>query len=246
MSAGAGFPPTPLLQVRTGRVAPLGETTLRSAIAKQVRHGPVAIGPLGIEGDEQAATHIHGGPEMAVLHYAAAHYQLWRVEFPDSAARLVPGGFGENLVSDGLDETNVCIGDALRVGGAVLQVAQPRQPCFKLNHRFGEAAMSRRAQESGRTGWFYRVIEPGRVEAGDAIALLDRPHPEWTIRRVQHCLYDKALALDGDLLRELIALPPMAEVMRAVFRKRLAAAAVESAESRLYDPHNAVTPARAG
>jgi MOSC domain-containing protein YiiM len=246
MSASEILPPTPLLEVRTGRVKQLADTNRQSAIDKQARQGRVMLGPLGLAGDEQGTPLIHGGPDMAALHYAAQHYALWRSELPDSADRLVPGGFGENLVSEGLEESTICIGDLVRIGGALLQVTQPRQPCFKLNHRFGDPTMSRRSQDSGRTGWFYRVIEAGEVAAGDAIAVLDRPHAKWTIRRVQHCLYDRELALDGDLLRELIDLPPLAEAIRAVFRKRLAAAAIESSQSRLHDAENPVRPAKAG
>ena len=128
---------------------------------------------MGLEGDEQAEAVIHGGPYQAVLQYAVHHYDTWRAEFPDIAARFGPGGFGENIVAAIFDETNLCIGDTLRLGGALVCVTQSRQPCYKLNHRFGHPSMSRRAQESFRTGWFYSIIEPGFVKPGDSIALID-------------------------------------------------------------------------
>jgi MOSC domain-containing protein YiiM len=217
---------TRLAEVRTGTAARLGATEVMSAIGKMPRTGKVAIGPVGLQGDVQVTPVIHGGPEKAVLHYGAHHYADWARELPERAHLMQPGGFGENLVSHGLDESNVCIGDSIRVGGAVLQVAQPRQPCFKLSHRFREASMTQRAQETGRTGWFYRVLEPGEVEAGDTIEIIDRPQPEWTVRRVQHYLYVEPM--DVAAARTLAGMAQLAEETRDVFRQRLDSGVLES------------------
>lgn len=223
--------PSVLTEVRTGTPARLGATAVMSAIGKTTRSGKVAIGPVGLAGDMQATPVIHGGPEKAVLHYGAHHYANWARELPQRANLMQPGGFGENLVSHGLDETNVCIGDAIRVGGAVLQVAQPRQPCFKLCHRFREATMTQRAQDSGRTGWYYRVLEQGEVEAGDTIAIIDRPQPEWTVRRVQHYLYVEPMNLQA--AEDLAEMALLAEDMRGVFQQRLASGVLESWTARM-------------
>jgi MOSC domain-containing protein YiiM len=222
---------TRLAEVRTGTSARLGATEVMSAIGKMPRSGKVAIGPVGLEGDVQATPVIHGGPEKALLHYGAHHYADWARELPQRAHLMQPGGFGENLVSHGLDEANVCIGDAIRVGRSLLQVAQPRQPCFKLSHRFREATMTQRAQDSGRTGWYYRVLEPGEVEAGDTIEIIERPLPEWTVRRVQHFLYAEPMNLRA--AEELAQMPLLAEDMREVFQQRLVSGVLESWTSRM-------------
>lgn len=231
-------PPAALRELRTGRVKRLGATNIVTGIAKTPREGAVCIGPVGVDGDEQGEKIIHGGPEKAVLHYAADHYETWKRELPERAPYFAPGGFGENLVAYGLDETNMCIGDVVRLGGAVLQVAQPRQPCFKLNHRFHEPSMSRRAQETGRTGWYYRVLQVGDVKAGDLIQVVERPHPDWPVRRVQHYLY--AATLDRPALEQLAGMKELAVAARGVFAKRLEASAVESWDDRLIDEENSV------
>jgi MOSC domain-containing protein YiiM len=223
--------PTELKEVRTGQVKRLNDTKIMSAIDKVARVGKVHVGPLGLEGDEQGQKPLHGGPEKAVLHYATHHYEAWIAELPGSARFFKPGGFGENLVSSTYDETTVCIGDKIRIGGALLQVAQPRQPCFKLNHRFQQPSMSMRAQESGRTGWYYRVLESGEIGAGDMIQVVERPHPEWSVRRVQHYMYTETL--DVAALEALINLGPLAQSTRALFEHRMKSMNVESWNRRL-------------
>jgi MOSC domain-containing protein YiiM/ferredoxin-NADP reductase len=231
--------PTTLLEVRTGKPKPFGGGRLTSAIQKDVRSGAVGVTTLGLEGDEQADRNFHGGPDKAVLHYASENYAAWRDEAPAQGALFCAGAFGENLVSSGINETNVCVGDIFEVGSAVLQVTQPRQPCFKLNHRFGLPSMARRVQETGRTGWYYRVLSPGPIAAGDVIKLASRPHSDWTLRRVQHVLYVDTL--NDSSLRELIDLPALSEAMRKILAGRLTAASPESWDARLIglDPAGA-------
>ena len=234
------LPETTLLEVRIGKVKRLGETKIMTGIDKKVCAGPVAVSDLRVEGDEQGEAVIHGGPDKAVLQYAAHHYPSWAEEFPESAHLFGPGGFGENLVAEGFDEETICIGDRVEVGSLVLQVAQPRQPCFKLNHRFQQKTMSRRAQQSRRTGWYYRVLTPGTVEAGDAMRVAERPHPEWSVARVQHYLYT---AIDDyPHISVLAELPLLAEDMRKVFRRRAEANKVEEWDSRLEDEETKSIP----
>jgi ferredoxin-NADP reductase/MOSC domain-containing protein YiiM len=224
---------TEVLEVRTGRPKPLGRSGVTSAIDKHTRGEPVWIGELGLGGDEQAETVIHGGPHQAVLQYALHHYDTWRAEFPEIADRFGPGGFGENIVASIFDETNLCIGDTLRLGEALLRVTQSRQPCYKLNHRFGHPSMSRRSQESFRTGWFYSAIEPGFVRPGDSITLIDRTCPEWPVARVQHFLYRETNNIQA--ARELAQLEPLAPKLRGIFAKRAESAQVEAWEDRLWN-----------
>ena len=222
---------TRLIEIRTGKPASLGDGTLVSAINKTPRSGPVALRRLGLDGDEQADRRFHGGPDKAVLHYAADNYDAWRAEQPAQPELFAPGAFGENFVSRELNETNVCLGDVFRIGAAEVEVSQPRQPCFKLNHRFHQGDMARRVQTTGRTGWYYRVLTEGDVAAGDVITLIERPFPDWTLRRVQQHLYVKTQ--DATAIETLAKLPALSESMRKLFATRLAARATESWDARL-------------
>ena len=208
-----------LLEVRTGAVKPLGNSDVLSAIDKRARDRPVWLGPDGLEGDEQREREFHGGADKAALHYSADHYELWALEFPLRKALFVPGGFGENLVSRGLDETGVCIGDRIQIGAALVEVTQPRQPCYKLNIRFEEPTVSALTKQNGRTGWYYRVLQPGRVAASDWIEIVDRPHPDWTVRRVLHLILDEPM--DRDSMASLLKLTDLTAGIRAQLSQRL-------------------------
>jgi MOSC domain-containing protein YiiM len=126
-----------------------------------------SVTPDGIAEDHQADRRVHGGPEKAVHHYAAENYARLAAEFPAIAPALVPGSLGENLSTRGWTEDNVHIGDVFRIGTVHLQVSQPRSPCWKINHKFGVDEMSRYVAAAGITGWYYRVLAPGRIAAGD-------------------------------------------------------------------------------
>lgn len=152
-----------------------------SAFLKDPVAGPVMLRLANLEGDRQADPRVHGGPEMAVLAYSAEHYPLWRAEL--GIPEMGPGGFAENFTVSGQDEETVCIGDRYRVGGAVVQVSQPRGPCYKISYRWRRPDLLGRCEASGRHGWYLRVLEEGPVEAGQPLELLDRPNPGWTVRR---------------------------------------------------------------
>lgn len=176
--------PASLLSVRIGKIEPLGPKGIPSAFAKQAVAGAVAVGPLGLAGDEQAELTVHGGPDKAVYGYPAAHYAAWRDDYPEHAGLFVAGGVGENLTIAGWTEADLCVGDVHRMGSATLQVCQPRQPCFKFALRFGDNRLPKAMVRNGRAGWYYRVLEPGRLEAGDAVTCIDRPHPGLRFERL--------------------------------------------------------------
>lgn len=223
-------------ELRRGPAVPLGPRGYPSGIDKQPVSGPLHLAVTGFEADQQGDTVNHGGPDKAVHIYARDHYAVWRRELPHRAASLVPGGFGENLVVPGIDETAPCLGDRLRLGSAIVEVSQGRQPCWKLSVRFNQTDMPRRVQDSGRTGWYFRVLEEGEVEAGCMLTLLDRPHPAWTIARINRLFYHDTLNIAA--LRELSALPGLTPSWRRLVENRLSRLAVEDWRRRLDVPQS--------
>jgi MOSC domain-containing protein YiiM len=219
--------------VLRGQAVPYTRPDTRSAIAKQAVSGPVAVTLDGLDGDEQGDRRVHGGPDKAIHHYAFEHYPVWRGELGALPVLAAPGAFGENLSTSGCTEADICIGDRLRIGTALLEVSQSRQPCWKLNDRFGRRDMARRVQETGRTGWYYRVIETGELQAGDAITLAVRPHPGWTLARLIATLYRNTL--DIATLKAMLALP-LTPSWRKLIDGRLAQGTVEDWMARLDGP----------
>jgi MOSC domain-containing protein YiiM len=154
-----------------------------SGFVKRPVDGPVRVTSIGLDGDEQADLRVHGGPDKAVYGYAESNYLAWRSDFPEHSALFVAGGVGENLPIMGVTEETVCLGDQHEIGTAVLTVCQHREPCYKFALRFSDPRVVRAMVENGRSGWYYRVIREGSVQAGDQVRLLDRPNPSWTVAR---------------------------------------------------------------
>jgi MOSC domain-containing protein YiiM len=173
-----------LASIQVGRIAPLGPECVASAFLKSAVAGPVAVGPLGLEGDAQADLSVHGGPEKAVYGYAASNYPGWAAAFPTLASRFVAGSMGENLTIDGWAETDICVGDVHAIGDALLQICQPRQPCFKLARAFDEPRLGKRMVRTGQSGWYYRVLRDGTLTPGDSVTLTDRPNPDFAFSRL--------------------------------------------------------------
>ena len=162
----------------------MGAEHVPSAIVKTARNDSVAVSLLGLAGDEQADLRVHGGPEKAVYGYAASHYPAWAAEFPQLAASFIGGAMGENLTVSGMDESAICVGDVHEVGSALLQVCQPRQPCFKFALRHNNKRLPRAMVKNGFAGWYYRVVQTGSLQAGDAVKLYDRPNPDFPFTRL--------------------------------------------------------------
>ncbi len=203
-----------LTALLAGRIAPFRAADEPSAIGKVPVPGRVRIGPLGLEGDEQADRRYHGGPDKALHHYPADHYPFWRGEIGDHPLLGAPGAFGENIAVSGLTETEACLGDRYRLGSATIELSHGRQPCWKQGHRFGEPWVTARIVKTRRSGWYYRVIEPGEAQAGDAFELLDRPLPEWTVERMFGLLIAGDHKRDPAAVRALAAMPVLAEAWR--------------------------------
>jgi MOSC domain-containing protein YiiM len=168
---------------------------------------PVYVSLSNLDGDGQADLINHGGLDKAVLAYSADHYPKWRKEL--QLPEMPYGAFGENLTISGLNEELVCIGDTFRIGPVKLQLSQPRQPCWKLARRWRMHELTGLVVRNGRTGWYFRVLEEGEVEAGMPVTLIDRSNPEWTVARANRILHHMKTDLAATL--ELAYVPELAE-----------------------------------
>ncbi len=142
-----------------------------TAIYKSPVEEPLLLTATGFSGDQQADQRVHGGPEKAVHLYPANHYALLSRHFPQAASLFLPGSMGENLSTLDLDENIVRLGDVFSLGRAQLQVSQPRTPCWKIDARFGCDGIAAHIAETGLSGWYLRVLEPGMVSPGDSLLL---------------------------------------------------------------------------
>ena len=163
------MPRARLISVNVGqpREVEFRDGTVLTGIFKAPVAGRVTVHKLNLKGDRQADLTVHGGPDKAVYCYPAEHYPYWATQLP--GAELPYGMFGENLTTEGLDEASVHIGDQFRIGSAVLQVTQPRTPCYKLGIKFGRSDMVQRFWSSGRSGFYFSVVVEGDVGSGDVI-----------------------------------------------------------------------------
>jgi MOSC domain-containing protein YiiM len=188
-----------------------------TAFFKKPVDGPVQATWLGLVGDSQADVRHHGGRDKAVLAYSEDHFADWRKD-PDLAA-MSGGAFGENFTIRGLTEDAVCIGDTWRIGDVLVEVTQPRQPCWKLGRRWRKPELVKQVVKNGRTGWYLRVLEEGVVEAGMSVALEQRRHPEWTITAANQVMYVRSTP--PDRIRELIALPELSQAWKDELGERV-------------------------
>jgi MOSC domain-containing protein YiiM len=161
---------------------------VRTAIWKEsVGARPVLISGVNLDGDDQADRVQHGGPDKAVYAYAEEDYQFWAGE---AHILTSPGLFGENLTLRGVDLRDAVVGERWRVGAALLEVAQPRLPCFKLGMRMADPLFPRRFQAAGRAGAYLRIVEAGHVRAADALDVVRRPQHGVTLRQMLDSLGD--------------------------------------------------------
>jgi MOSC domain-containing protein YiiM len=180
--------------------------------------GPVSVTLLGVAGDEQADRENHGGPDKALLAYSAEHYAYWQAHLP--LPDMPHGGFGENLTIAGLTEETVCIGDTWRAGNVVLQVTQPRQPCWKMSRRWRVPDLARQVIANGRSGWYLRVLQEGALAAGVSLELVARPHPAWPVSRASRVMHHEKH--DLTLAAELASLPELSAAWREALTERIA------------------------
>lgn len=191
----------------------------KSAMARVATDAAVMLHREGFEGDQVADTKLHGGPEKALHLYPAEHYPYWLAKLEGHELLNHAGAFGENISASGLTEEKVKIGDRFRMGKALVEIAQGRQPCWKIDHRFGAHGVSRDIVRTGKCGLYFRVIEEGLVQRGDTIMQVDAAAPhDWTVARVFKLLIGGGHRQEGakEALAELAGL----ETLAAVWRER--------------------------
>jgi MOSC domain-containing protein YiiM len=191
--------------------------TFNTGIFKKPVSGPVMMRQLDFDGDRQADLSVHGGPYKAVYAYPSEHYEFWRKEFP--GMDLPWGQFGENLTTEGLNEKDTHVGDILRIGQATVQVTQPRLPCFKLAAKFQRDDILKRFLDSGRSGFYFSVIEEGLVAASDAIERMRQDANAITVSDINK-LFNRGT--DRALLRRVTQLEALPEDWREHFAEQLA------------------------
>jgi len=179
--------------------------TFQTGIFKEPVDGPVKINQLNLAGDKQADLTVHGGAQKAVYAYPAEHYEYWRQALPGVSFSW--GKFGENLTTEGLREDTVYIGDRLRIGSAILMVTQPRMPCYKLESRFDREDMIKRFLASGRSGFYFSVIEPGEVSAESKIEILSQDAHQVSVTDIVHLYIGKSR--DPELLHRATTVPAL-------------------------------------
>ncbi|WP_166418771.1 MOSC domain-containing protein [Cochlodiniinecator piscidefendens] len=219
-----------ITELFVGNIEELWPGKAKSAIHKRKATGQHVITDVGFESDSQADLTVHGGADKAIHHYAADHYKFWQSEGL-MARGTKPAAFGENISTLGLIEETLCIGDIFSAGSAILQISQGRQPCWKLNEHTGQKTMAYQFQKTGRTGWYYRVLESGSVQAGDKITLISRPCPDWSVAMVTRARLTKRITTDG--AARLARLPELADGWKNAFAKMAIGQLNENTDKRL-------------
>ncbi len=192
-----------------------GESIWQTGIFKQSVEGAIEVKTLGLVGDGVGDTKNHGGADKAVCCHPMIHHAYWNSYFQWD---LQPGAFGENFTLTGLSEMDVSVGDIWQIGSATFQVSQPRIPCWKQDDKLQQMGFQKLVAETGRTGFYLRVLQEGLVSAGETIQVIERPHPAAKIVRVNRALNEKD---NLALAQEFSELAPLTPSWRKMFKQRL-------------------------
>jgi MOSC domain-containing protein YiiM len=208
-----------VLSLNVGRAGtvPWRGRAVASAIDKRPVAGRLALSATGLEGDEQADLRVHGGPDKAVCCYPSEHFPRWAALLGRDA--MPPGAFGENLTLAGVTEPDVHIGDICTLGDAVVQVSQPRGPCFKLAARWGAKALTREMAYDMVAGFYLRVLQPGAVGAGDVLELTERRSAVSVAEVLRVTYRDRH---DPQALERVVAVEELADQWRTSLARLLA------------------------
>ncbi len=193
------------------------EGFVSTAISKKQVEGRVKVNQLNLEGDAQADLTVHGGRSKSVYVYPYEHYKFWKNELPE--IEFENGNFGENLTTEGLLETDVFIGDKIRIGTAKFAVTEPRMPCYKLGIRFGRSDIIRRFLQSRRSGFYLTVLKTGELGADDSIEILSRDANKVSVTDIVRLyVQDKD---DMETMNRALKVELLPESWKEVFRERL-------------------------
>ena len=191
--------------------------TVTTGIFKEPVEGRIRLRTLNLDGDRQADLSVHGGPSKAAYAYPIEHYAYWREQLP--GVDLPWGMFGENFTTEGLREDSVNIGDRFRIGSAEVMVTEPRLPCYKLAAKFGRDDIIKRFLHSGRTGFYFAVMQEGEVGTGDGIELVSRDEHNITVADITR-LYVREKD-DVGTLRRAVQVTALPQSWRVYFGKRI-------------------------
>lgn len=196
-----------------------------TSIYKSPVVGQVFLNKYNLDGDKQADLTVHGGLDKAVNVYPLEHYHYWnqrtgfllrkRINLPSPNN----GAFGENFTVSGLLENDVCIGDIYHVGSCIVQVSQPRQPCWKLARKFNQAKLPFWVQQTDKTGWYLRVLQEGKVQSSDTFTLSERVNPAWSITHANQLMYTPGQSKQN--LASILECKQLSDSWRKTFEKRL-------------------------
>lgn len=193
-----------------------GGKEVLSGINKLPADRPILLARSGIPGDGQADLVHHGGPDKAVCVYDHSRYAYF-AQLMDR--ELVFGAFGENVTTSGAAEDTVSIGDIYRLGRALVQISQPRQPCFKLAARYGWKELPQQFQQTGYTGYYFRVLEEGELSPGDSMELVERPKEHITVMEANRIMYQEKD--HAEQTKRLLEVEALSESWKMPLRKRL-------------------------
>lgn len=195
----------------------------QTSFGKRPVDGPVWVGAEDLAGNQQADTSVHGGSERAVLFYALRNYEYWSELLSIPHTDAVARGFAENLTVEGIDEASVFIGDHLKIGDAIVEVGQPRSPCWKISEFWGVPDLTKRVLQTGKTGWFARVIAEGHVRAGDAVEVVQRNAHDVSVLDVNLLAFamDTRRPVDRGVLERAAACVALAPNWRKYFASAL-------------------------
>ncbi|MFK7795796.1 MAG: MOSC domain-containing protein [Gammaproteobacteria bacterium] len=196
-----------------------------TSIYKSPIAGEVFLNKHNLDGDQQADLTVHGGLDKAVNVYPLEHYHYWnqrigilfrkRINLPSPHN----GSFGENFTISGLLENDVCIGDIYQVGSCIVEVSQPRQPCWKLARKFNQAKLPFWVQQTGKTGWYLRVLQEGKVQSSDIFTLSKRSNPSWSIIQANQLMYTPGQSKQS--LESILRCEQLSNSWKKTFEKRL-------------------------
>jgi MOSC domain-containing protein YiiM len=202
-----------------GQVQPLPVSGRPTAMYKTSVQAPIELGVEGFAGDQHADLRVHGGPEKAVHLYPSNHYAKLAAKFADAAPLLVPGSMGENIATADLDEHDVRLGDVWQLGKALIQVCQPRNPCWKIDERFVADGMAAFIDQHLLTGWYWRVLQPGVVNPNDTLQLHKAASQAPTLHEAMTLW--RAHPPQLDQLSALAEVPGIAKVWQGKIRQRV-------------------------